>query len=117
MEQHAGNAERVLGLANHHLSSIRRLRHRHRGERCTHHLLRSHTDRLDGELAPAHVEQVLEARPQQVDDEDVVQPFLPEVVYLGYPRCACPAVVVASEKTMCRRRSGAPLKKPCAVED
>ena len=82
MEQHAGNADRVLGLANHHLSSIRRLRHRHRGERSTHHLLRSHTDRLDGELAPAHVEQVLQAGAEQVNNKHIVQTFLAEVMNL-----------------------------------
>ena len=86
MEQHAGNADRVLGLANHHLSSIRRLRHRHRGERCTHHLLRSHTDRLDGELAPAHVEQVLEVGAEEVNDKDIVESLLSKVVDLWHTR-------------------------------
>lgn len=38
----------------------------------TDHLLRSHHDRLDGELPAAEVEQILETRSQQVDDEDVV---------------------------------------------
>ena len=56
----------------------------------THHLPRSHAHGLDRELPSAHVEQVLETRPKQVDDEDIMEPFLPEVVYLGYPRC-CPS--------------------------
>ena len=58
--------------------------------RNTHHLLSGHAHRLDAELAVAHVEQVLETRPREVDDEDIMEPFLPEVVYLGYPRC-CPS--------------------------
>lgn len=51
----------------------------------TYHLPRCHADRLDRELAPAHVEEVFQARTKQVDDEDVVQALLPEVVYLRYP--------------------------------
>jgi hypothetical protein len=73
--------------------------------RATHHLPRSHAHRLDAELATAHVEQVLEARPEQVNHlrcvtlrhpaapagsthEDVVQALLAEVVYLRDPSCA-----------------------------
>ena len=33
----------------------------------THHLLRSHAYCLDREFAPTHIEQVLEAGPQQVN--------------------------------------------------
>ena len=50
--------------------------------RVTHHLPCSHAHRLDREFAPTHVEQVLEAGPQQVDDQDVVQTLLAKVVYL-----------------------------------
>lgn len=32
------------------------------------HLLRSHNDSLDGELAPAHVKEVFKARAEKVDD-------------------------------------------------
>jgi hypothetical protein len=70
----------------------------------TDHLSRSHAHRLDAELATAHVEQVLEARPEQVNHlrcvtlrhpaapagsthEDVVQALLAEVVYLGDSGC------------------------------
>ena len=55
----------------------------------THHLPRCHANSLYRELPPTHVEQVFEAGTQQVDDEDVVQPFLPEVVYLRDPRYIC----------------------------
>lgn len=48
----------------------------------THHLPRSHAHRFDRELAPTHIEQVLEAGTQQVDDQDVVQTLLAEMVYL-----------------------------------
>ena len=61
---------------------------------CTHHLPCGHAHRLDRELASAHVEQVLQARAQQVDDEDVMEAFLPEVVYLGYSRCSYGGVSV-----------------------
>lgn len=46
------------------------------------HLFRGHHNRLDGELAPAHVEQVFERRAEQVNYEDIMEAFLPEVVYL-----------------------------------
>jgi hypothetical protein len=52
-------------------------------ERATHHLLRRHATRLDAELSLAHVEEVLEGWSEQVNDEDVVQPFLAKVVDLG----------------------------------
>jgi len=48
----------------------------------THHLPRSHAHRLDRESAPAHIEQVLEAGPQQVNDQNVVQILLSEIVCL-----------------------------------
>ena len=44
------------------------------------HLLRNHDDRLDGELAVAHVKQVFQRGSEQIYDEDVVQPFLAKVV-------------------------------------
>lgn len=49
----------------------------------THHLLRSHTNGLDAELAPTHVKEVFEVGAEQVDDEDIVQTLLTEVVDLG----------------------------------
>ena len=49
----------------------------------THHLPRSHADGLDRELAPAHVEEVLEIGSEEVDDEDVVETLLTKVVHLG----------------------------------
>ena len=57
------------------------------------HLLCSHADSLDGELAPTHVEQVLQARPQKIDDEDVVQALLPKVVYLRDTGCMTMMVI------------------------
>lgn len=53
----------------------------------THHLARRHAHGLDRELAAAHVEQVLETRPEEVDNEDIMEPLLPKVVYLRNPRC------------------------------
>ena len=57
------------------------------GKPQTHHLPRRHAHRLDRELAPTHVEQVLQARAQKIDDEDVVQALLPKVVYLRDAGC------------------------------
>ena len=53
----------------------------------THHLPRHHADRLHRELLPTHVKQVLQARPEEIDDEDVVQAFLTEVIYLQNTGC------------------------------
>ena len=41
-----------------------------------------HADHLYRDLPPAHVKQVLQAGPKEIDDEYVVQAFLTEVVYL-----------------------------------
>jgi hypothetical protein len=51
------------------------------------HLSCSHTNGLDREFASAHIEQILQAGSQQIDDEDVVQTLLPKVVYLRYASC------------------------------
>jgi hypothetical protein len=57
---------------------------RKRGANCeyeqTHHLPRSHAHRLDCEFVPAHVEQVLEAGTQQVNNQSVVKTLLSEIV-------------------------------------
>lgn len=53
----------------------------------TYHLLGSHADRLDAELAATHVEEVLEVRAEEVNDEYVVQTLLAEVVDLRHPSC------------------------------
>lgn len=53
----------------------------------THHLACGHAARLDRELAAAHVKQVLERGAEEVDDEDIVQPFLAKVVDLGDTGC------------------------------
>jgi ABC-type transporter Mla MlaB component len=58
----------------------------------TNHLLRDHDDRLDGELAVAVVKEVLQARAQQVNDEDVVKALLAEVVYIGDTGCTLSVV-------------------------
>jgi hypothetical protein len=52
----------------------------------TDHLLRCHDHRLDAKLAPAHVEQIFETWPEQVNDEDVVETLLAEIVDLGHAR-------------------------------
>ena len=54
-------------------------RHNSAGEK-THHLPRNHAHRLDREFVPAHIEQILEAVPQQVNDQNVVQTLLSEIV-------------------------------------
>ena len=48
----------------------------------THHLLCCHTYCLDGELACTHVEEVLKIRTKQIDYEEIVESFLPEMVDL-----------------------------------
>jgi hypothetical protein len=45
----------------------------------THHLPRSHAHRLDCEFTPAHIKQLLEAGPQQVKNQKVVQTLLSEI--------------------------------------
>ena len=50
--------------------------------RNTHHLLSGHADRLNAELAVAHVEQVLQVRAEQVNNEDVVEALLTKVIGL-----------------------------------
>ena len=50
-------------------------------------MLGYHDDRLDGELAVAVVEQVLETGTEQVDDQNVVQAFLAEVINIRDPGC------------------------------
>ena len=51
------------------------------------HLLGDHDDSLGREATVAVVEQVFKGRPQQVNDEDVVQAFLTEVVNIGNASC------------------------------
>ena len=63
--------------------------------RNTHHLLSGHADRLDAELAVAHVEQVLQVGTEQVNNEDVVEALLTEVVDLGNTRYVSRARVSA----------------------
>lgn len=53
-------------------------------EGVTHHLFGRHTHRLDSELAPTHVKEVLQVGAQQVDDENVVETFLTEIVHLWH---------------------------------
>lgn len=48
----------------------------------TYHLPCRHAYSLDGELAATHIEQVLQTRSEEIDDEDVVEAFLTKVVYL-----------------------------------
>ena len=48
------------------------------------HLLRDHYHGLDRKSSIAVVEEVLQARTKQVDNQYVVQAFLAEVVHIGY---------------------------------
>lgn len=48
----------------------------------TDHLLRSHANRLDAELAAAEIEKVFEVWAQKVDDENIVKALLPKMVDL-----------------------------------
>ncbi len=52
------------------------------GTWATNHLFGYHDDCLDGEPAVAVIEEILERGSKQVDNENVVQPFLAEVVYI-----------------------------------
>ena len=51
----------------------------------TYHLLRYHDDSLDRELPVAVIKQVFQAGSEQVDDQDVVEPFLAEVIDVRDP--------------------------------
>lgn len=51
----------------------------------TYHLLGDHDGGLNREAAIAMIEEVLQARTQEIDDEDVVKAFLAEVVDLWDP--------------------------------
>lgn len=53
------------------------------GRESSHHLLGGHDDGLDAELAAAHVEEILERRSKEVDDEDVVEALVAKVIDLG----------------------------------
>ena len=50
----------------------------------TYHLFSKHANSFDAKLATAHVKEVFEVRSKEIDDENVVEPFLSKVVYLGY---------------------------------
>lgn len=55
----------------------------------TNHLLGNHDHSLDGKASVAVVEEILERRTQEIDDEDVVKTLLAKVVHIGnagYPR-------------------------------
>lgn len=53
----------------------------------THHLLANHDYSFDCELPVAVVEQVLQARPEQVDDQNVMHVLPAEVIGIRNPRC------------------------------
>lgn len=48
----------------------------------THHLLRNHDTRLDGELSATHLKQILQAWSEEIDNQDVVETLLTKVVDL-----------------------------------
>lgn len=52
----------------------------------THHLFGHHDDGLDGKASVAVIEQILQARTEQINDQDVVQALLAKVVHIGDAR-------------------------------
>ena len=54
----------------------------------SYHLPGSHADGLEVKFSTAHVEQIFETRPQQVDDENVVQTLLSKMVNLRDTGCS-----------------------------
>ena len=109
--------ERVSRRARLHEVTKSRMRQVEESEKATHHLPCGHTYSLDGELAPTHIEQVLQTRPQQVDYEDIMKPLLPEVVYLGYSRCRTPkATAQPGEKRRERKRKCVPSAQAQELE-
>ena len=54
----------------------------------THHLEDEHANAFGGLLPAAHIEEVLEIWAEEVDDEDIVQPFLTGVVSLWDTLCS-----------------------------
>jgi hypothetical protein len=75
----------------------------------TYHLLRYHDNGLDGELAVAVVEQVLQAGPEQVDDQDVVEAFLAKVIDIRDPGCTRLAEVDVQPDCVCMDTTAAAL--------
>ena len=61
--------------------------------RGTNHLHADHEDRVGRELAPAEVEEVLQAGPEQVDHHDVVLVLRAEPVDLRDALLACEVLV------------------------
>jgi hypothetical protein len=53
----------------------------------TYHLLCNHYHGLDGKFTVAVIEQVLQAGPEQVNDQDVMKAFLTKVVDIGDTGC------------------------------
>ena len=51
------------------------------------HLFGSHAYCLDCKFAPTHVEEVFQVGAEKVDNEHVVEAFLPKVVNLGDAGC------------------------------
>lgn len=60
------------------------------------HLFCSHTHCLYCEFAPAHVKEILEVRPQKVDNKNIVESLLTEIVHLRHTSYGFPA----NNKTM-----------------
>lgn len=53
----------------------------------TYHLLCDHDNGLEAEPPIAMIEEVFQRRAEEIDDQDVVQPFLAEVVDIGNASC------------------------------
>ena len=60
------------------------------------HLLCDHDNSLEREAAVAVVEEVFQRRPEQVDDEDIVEAFLAEVIYIRDASCMHMSVSMAA---------------------
>jgi len=77
------------------------------------HLLGNHHNSFDGELPTTHIEQVFEARAQEVDDKYVVQPFLSKMIYLGNTNCQNDQN--CSEKRVCGGSSTESAPQPDSI--
>lgn len=51
-------------------------------EKRSYHLFGDHHHSLDGESPVAMVEEIFQARAQEIDHQDVVQTFLPEIIHI-----------------------------------
>jgi hypothetical protein len=50
----------------------------------SHHLLRNHDNRLDREPPVAEVKEILQTGSKEVNDQNVVEPFLAKIIDIRY---------------------------------